>query len=93
MAQKSGCFFPNTYAFLYISTIVIWVYGLLCFSRYVNSSPNSFKWPFQTTQRRSLKPPILVVPFDSSGLICFIRRDEEDLSNCQVKKLIKNGTV
>ena len=77
-----------------ISTIVIWVYGpFLCFSRYVNSSPNSFKWPFQTAQRRSLKPPILVVPYDSSGLICFIRRDEEDTSSCQVKKIISNGNV
>lgn len=30
----------------------------------------------QSTRSQRLKPPILVVPFDSSDLICFIRRDE-----------------
>lgn len=32
----------------------------------------------QETRRQALKPPILVVPFKNSDLICFITRDEED---------------
>jgi len=32
----------------------------------------------QETRRKSLKPPILVVPYEESELICFITRDQED---------------
>lgn len=42
----------------------------------------------QETRRRSLKPPILVVPNDSSGLICFITRDEEEGSFSSQVRLI-----
>jgi len=32
----------------------------------------------QETRRQALKPPILVVPYKTSDLICFITRDEEE---------------
>jgi len=40
----------------------------------------------QETRRKSLKPPILVVPYEDSDLVCFITRDEEydDIDSSQV---------
>ena len=52
----------------------------------------AFVFVFQETRRQALKPPILVVPYKTSDLICFITRDEEedDTDSSQVRKKIKN---
>ena len=52
----------------------------------------AFVFVFQETRRQALKPPILVVPYKTSDLICFITRDEDedDTDSSQVRKKIKN---
>ena len=47
----------------------------------------AFVFVFQETRRQALKPPILVVPYKTSDLICFITRDEEedDTDSSQVR--------
>ncbi len=45
----------------------------------------------QTLHRKQLKPPILVVPFDTSGLLCFIRREDREDENLSDEVTLKNS--
>ena len=65
------------------STYIIQLNFISTSKRYVitpRSNTENFYF-LQEHRRKSLKPPILVVPYDpTSRLICFIRRDDSDNS-------------
>jgi len=46
----------------------------------------------QVTRRKSLKPPILVVTQETSGLICIITRDEESSTSSQDGDSLQDGS-